>query len=203
MLRTPRELLQPGLIAAFAAGPGMGTGKSAEQLLREVLDANVPLVLDADALNLIASSKTLQARLPKRSAASVLTPHPAEAARLLGCGTAEVQSDRVKAALEIAARYGAVVVLKGNGSIIAGPDGSWLINSTGNPGMASAGMGDVLTGMIASLLAQGANARDAAAAAVWLHGAAGDALAQAGNGPIGICAGEIIESARALLNAAL
>ena len=203
MLRTPRELLEPGLIAAFAAGPGMGTGKSAEQLLREVLDANVPLVLDADALNLVASSKTLQARLPKRSAASVLTPHPAEAARLLGCTTAEVQSNRVKAALDLAERYQAVAVLKGNGSIIAAPDATWRINTSGNAGMATAGMGDVLTGMIAALLAQGAEARSATASAVWLHGAAGDALAQGGKGPIGICAGEIIDSARALLNAAL
>jgi hydroxyethylthiazole kinase-like uncharacterized protein yjeF len=203
MLRTPRELLEAGLISAFAAGPGMGTAKSAEQLLREVLDAGVPLVLDADALNLIAASKTLQARLPKRGAASVLTPHPAEAARLLGCSTAEVQSDRVKAALEIAARYGALVVLKGNGSIVAGPDGTWLVNTSGNPGMASAGMGDVLTGMIASVLAQGASARDATAAAVWLHGAAGDACAREGNGPIGISAGELIDAARRRLNAAI
>jgi len=200
MLRTPRELLEAGLITAFAAGPGMGTAKSAEQLLREVLDAGIPLVLDADALNLVAASKTLQARLPKRSAASVLTPHPAEAARLLGCTTTAVQSDRVKAAIELAQRYHAVTVLKGNGSIIACPDGTWLINSSGNPGMASAGMGDVLTGMIASLLAQGAEARAASAAAVWLHGAAGDALAREGKGPIGISASEVVDEARALLN---
>ena len=203
MLRTPRELLEAGTITAFAAGPGMGKVKTAEQLLREVLKANVPLVLDADALNLVAASKTLQARLPKRSAPGVLTPHPAEAARLLGCTTAAVQADRVKAAMELAQRYHAVVVLKGNGSIIGSPDGSWLINTSGNPGMASAGMGDVLTGMIASLLAQGANARAAAAAAVWLHGAAADTLAGLGNGPIGISAGELIDPARELLNAAL
>jgi len=202
MLRTPRELLEPGMITVFAAGPGMGTAKSAEQLLREVLDANVPLVLDADALNLIAASKTLQGRLPRRSTVSVLTPHPAEAARLLGCATAEVQADRLKAALDIAGRYGVIAVLKGNGSVIAQPDGTWLINASGNPGMASAGMGDVLTGMIAALLAQGAGAR-AAAAAVWLHGAAGDALARAGNGPIGIGAVEVIDEARALLNASM
>jgi hydroxyethylthiazole kinase-like uncharacterized protein yjeF len=203
MLRTPRELLEAGMITVFAAGPGMGTGKSAEQLLREVLDANVPLVLDADALNLIAASKTLQARLPKRSAASVLTPHPAEAARLLGCATAAVQADRVKAAIELARRYHAVAVLKGNGSIIASPDGTWLINASGNPGMASAGMGDVLTGMIASLLAQGAETCAATAAAVWLHGAAADALARAGKGPIGISASEVIDEARRLLNATI
>jgi len=203
MLRSPRELLEAGVITAFAAGPGMGTVKSAEQLLREVLDAGVPLVLDADALNLIAASKTLQARLPKRAAPSVMTPHPAEAARLLGCSTVAVQADRVKAAIELAQRYHAIVVLKGNGSIIASPDGTWLINTSGNPGMASAGMGDVLTGMIASLLAQGADARAAAAAAVWLHGAAGDALAREGKGPIGISASEVIDEARRLLNATI
>ena len=203
MLRTPRELLEAGAVAVFAVGPGMGTAKSAEQLLREVLDADVPLVLDADALNLIAANKTLQARLSKRSAASVLTPHPAEAARLLGCNTASIQADRVKAAIELAQRYQSVAVLKGNGTIIASPDGSWLINTSGNPGMASAGMGDVLTGMIASLLAQCANPRDATAAAVWLHGAAADALARTGKGPIGISASEVIDAARRLLNATI
>jgi hydroxyethylthiazole kinase-like uncharacterized protein yjeF len=203
MLRTPRELLEAGMITAFAAGPGMGTVKSAEQLLREVLDAGVPLVLDADALNLIAASKTLQARLSKRAAPSVMTPHPAEAARLLGCSTVAVQADRVKAAIELAQRYNAVAVLKGNGSIIASTDGTWLINASGNSGMASAGMGDVLTGMIASLLAQGADARAAAAAAVWLHGAAADMLARDGNGPIGIGASEVIDAARRLLNASI
>jgi hydroxyethylthiazole kinase-like uncharacterized protein yjeF len=201
MLRTPRDLLEAGMITAFAAGPGMGTAKSAEQLLREALDAGVPLVLDADALNLIGASKTLQARLPKRSAPSVLTPHPAEAARLLGRATAAVQSDRIKAALELAQRYQAVIVLKGNGSIIANPDGTWLINTSGNPGMASAGMGDVLTGMIASLLAQGANARDATVAAVWLHGAAADSLAAQDQGPLGITAGDVIDAARTIANA--
>jgi hydroxyethylthiazole kinase-like uncharacterized protein yjeF len=201
MLRTPRELLEAGMVAAIAAGPGMGTAKTAEQLLREVLDANVPLVLDADALNLIAASKTLQARLPKRSAASVLTPHPAEAARLLGCTTAAVQADRVKAAIELAQRYQAIAVLKGNGSIIASPDGTWLINTSGNPGMASAGMGDVLTGMIASLLTQGAEARAATVAAVWLHGAAGESLTTQGRGPLGITASDVIEAARGVANA--
>ncbi len=201
MLRTPRELLEAGMVTAYAVGPGMGTVKTAEQLLREALDANVPLVLDADALNLIAASKTLQARLPKRSAASVLTPHPAEAARLLGCATAAVQANRVKAAIELAERYHAVTVLKGNGSVIASPDGTWLINASGNPGMASAGMGDVLAGMIASLLAQGANARDATAAAVWLHGAAAESLAAQGQGPLGITASDVIDAARRVANA--
>ena len=201
MLRTPHDLLEAGMVTALAVGPGMGTVKSAEQLLREVLDASVPLVLDADALNLIAASKTLQARLSKHNAPCVLTPHPAEAARLLGCTIATVQNDRIHAALDISRRYQAVVVLKGNGSIIAVPDGTWLINTSGNPGMASAGMGDVLTGMIASLLAQGANARDATAAAVWLHGAAADSLAAQGEGPLGITASDVIDAARRIANA--
>ena len=203
MLRTPRDLLEAGVVTAFAVGPGMGTVKSAEQLMREVLDAGVPLVLDADALNLIASSKTLQTRLPKRSAPSVLTPHPAEAARLLGSSTAAVQADRIHAAVDIAQRYHAVVVLKGNGSVIAVPDGNWLINTSGNPGMASGGMGDALTGMIASLLAQGANAREAAAAAVWLHGAAAESLAAEGQGPLGITASDVIDAARTVANTVL
>ena len=97
-------------------------------------------------------------------------------------------------------RYQAVVVLKGNGSVIAAPDASWLINTSGNPGMASAGMGDVLTGMIASLLAQGASADAAAAAAVWLHGAAGDRLAARGQGPLGITASDVIDAARRVAN---
>ena len=201
MLRTPRELLEPGLITAFAVGPGMGKVKTAEQLLRELLDADVPLVLDADALNMIAVSKTLQARLQKRQAASVITPHPAEAARLLGSSTSAVQSDRIAAALALAQRYASVAVLKGNGSVIAHPDGSWLINTSGNPGMATAGMGDVLAGMIAALLAQGADSRAATAAAVWLHGAAADLRVRAGTGPLGICASDLIEPARSLLNA--
>ena len=203
MLRTPRDLLEAGLINCFAVGPGMGTVKSAEQLLREVLDAQAPLVLDADALNLVASSKTLQARLSKRSAASVLTPHPAEAARLLDCATAAVQADRIKAALALAERYRACVVLKGNGSIVAAPDGTWRINTSGNPGMAAAGMGDVLAGMIASLVAQGADALSATAAAVWLHGAAADALVAQGAGPLGITAGDVIDASRKLANALL
>jgi len=203
MLRTPRELLESGAITAFAVGPGMGTVKSAEQLMREVLEANIPLVLDADALNLIAASKTLQARLSKRSAPCVLTPHPAEASRLLGCATAQVQADRLKGTLELAQRYHACVVLKGNGSVVACDDGTWLINTSGNSGMASAGMGDVLTGMIVSLLAQGASVTSAAAAAVWLHGAAADTLVSAGKGPVGISAGEVIDEARHLLNASI
>jgi len=135
-------------------------------------------VLDADALNLIGSDATLAARLATRRAPSILTPHPAEAGRMLGVNTATIQADRLQAALEMASRHRAVVVLKGCGSIIATPDGRWFINGTGHPGMASAGMGDVLTGLVVGLLAQGWPAESALIAAVHLHGAAADRLAR-------------------------
>jgi hydroxyethylthiazole kinase-like uncharacterized protein yjeF len=158
-------------------------------------------VLDADALNLLAKDPALRDALAERTSPVVMTPHPAEAARLLGACTADIQKDRIAAALEIAQRFGALVVLKGTGSICAGPDGNWRINVTGNPGMASAGMGDVLTGIIAALLSQGASPEDATLAGVYLHGTAGDRLAEDGIGPVGMTASELIDAARSCLNA--
>ena len=111
-----------------------------------------------------------------------------------------MQHDRIAAAREMAARYGCPVALKGCGTIVAGPDGRWWINTTGNPGMATAGMGDVLSGMIATLLAQQWPAEQALLAAVHLHGAAADRLAADGIGPVGLTAGEVIDSARCLVN---
>jgi hydroxyethylthiazole kinase-like uncharacterized protein yjeF len=160
-------------------------------------------VLDADALNLVAQYAVLQSALQSRKAASVLTPHPAEAARVLGMTTAQVQADRVGASLALAARFKCLAVVKGAGSVTAAPDGRWWINASGHPGMASAGMGDTLTGMIASLLAQGVPAEAATLAAVHLHGAAGDALAAEGCGPLGTTAGEVADAARRVLNRAL
>lgn len=138
--------------------------------------------------------------LAKRKYPSLLTPHPAEAARLLQTDTADIQADRVGAALRLAERTHAHVVLKGNGSVIATPAGKWWINTSGNPGMASAGMGDVLAGLAGSLLAQGYNAESALLLAVHVHGAAADALASKGTGPIGLTASEVIEEVRKLLN---
>jgi NAD(P)H-hydrate repair Nnr-like enzyme with NAD(P)H-hydrate dehydratase domain len=130
----------------------------------------------------------------------LLTPHPAEAARLLASTTANVQADRIAAACAIATRYRSSVALKGAGSICALTGGAWFINTSGNPGMASAGMGDVLTGIIGALLAQGADARNAMLAGVHLHGAGADSLVAAGSGPVGITASEVIAAARQLLN---
>jgi hydroxyethylthiazole kinase-like uncharacterized protein yjeF len=200
MLRKPKELFAKSLVNVLVAGPGMGKSDSARKLLAAALVAPVPIVLDADALNLIAASRALAASLAKRKAGAVLTPHPAEAARLLGVTTGGVQADRVASARAIAQRYRSCVVLKGNGSVIAAPDGKFWINPSGNPGMASAGMGDALSGMIAALTAQGAQPLQALLAGVYLHGEAADAFAASGAGPVGITASEVIDRARALLN---
>ncbi len=200
MLRKPEELFAQDFVNVLVAGPGMGKSKAAVANLRAALKSPVPLVLDADALNLIAASHALAASLPKRGAASILTPHPAEAARLLGVATGEVQVDRVASAGAIAQRYRSWVVLKGNGSVIAAPGGKFWINPSGNPGMASAGMGDALSGIVAALVAQGAEPLHALLAGVYLHGAAADALVASGTGPAGITASEMIDRARTLLN---
>lgn len=199
MLRRPQSLLQ-GELDVLACGPGLGNSLEASELLERAITFDQPLVLDADALNLIASEGNLQVALASRCQPAILTPHPAEAARLLECEIADVQADRLAAAREIAERYRCHVALKGCGTVIATVDGRCWINSTGNPGMATAGMGDVLTGLITALLAQGWPAEEALLAGVHLHGAAADRLVANGIGPVGLSAGEVIDAARALFN---
>jgi hydroxyethylthiazole kinase-like uncharacterized protein yjeF len=182
-------------------GPGMGDSVDAIRLVVKALDSDSPLVIDADALNLIGASPDLQARLAQRSAPAVLTPHPLEAARMLGMTASGVQADRLAAARELAARVNAIVILKGSGTVIARPDGNVAINPTGNAGLATAGSGDVLAGLCGALLAQGWPGWDAAAASAWLHGAAADALVDDGSGPIGLTAGELPAAVRKVLNA--
>lgn len=200
MLRKPEGVLDAGL-TALACGPGLGNSLHAIEVMERVLALDLPLVLDADALNLIAFEANLQSRLAARSAPALLTPHPAEAARLLDIDVAAVQSDRINVALDIAARNRCPVALKGCGTVVATPDGRWWINTTGNPGMASAGMGDILTGIAVALLAQGWEAESALLAAVHLHGAAADMAVAAGRGPIGLTASEVIPPARKIFNA--
>ena len=201
MLRKPAALLEKELVDVLVVGPGMGKADSARRLLAAALAAPVTIILDADALNLIAASRALATSLAKRKAATILTPHPAEAARLLGVTTGKAQADRVAAARTIAKRYRCIAVLKGNGSVIAEPGGKFWINPSGNPGMASAGMGDALAGIVAALCAQGAEPLQALLAGTYVHGAAADALVAAGSGPRGITATEVIDGARALINA--
>ncbi|MCK7500580.1 MAG: NAD(P)H-hydrate dehydratase [Comamonadaceae bacterium] len=199
MLRTAQEVVD--IASALAVGPGLGQSEDARTLLEAAIARPVPLVLDADALNLIAFHPALAQQVAQRGAPTAITPHPAEAGRLLGSTAAAVQADRVAAACELARRLNCHAVVKGCGSVVAAPDGPWYINRSGNPGMASAGMGDVLTGIALALLAQGWSALPALLAAVHVHGAAADALAARGEGPSGLAAGELIVPARRLLNA--
>jgi len=200
MLRKPKELFERGFASVLVAGPGMGLADSTRKLLAAALAAPVPIILDADALNLIAANRALASTLRKRSVSTIMTPHPAEAARLFGGATHEVQADRVSSARRLAQQFHCSIVLKGNGSVIAAPDGKFWINPSGNPGMASAGMGDALSGMIGALVAQGTEPLRALLAGVYLHGAAADALVVSGLGPAGITASEVIDRARVLLN---
>ncbi|NJD24795.1 MAG: NAD(P)H-hydrate dehydratase [Betaproteobacteria bacterium] len=199
MLRRAKALLQADL-TALACGPGLGTDDDARVHLEKALACPLSLVLDADALNLLADDAGLGDRLRARPHPTVMTPHPGEAARLLGIPVGEVQRARVSAAQALAARYGCCVALKGCGTVVAAVDGAWWVNSTGNPGMASAGMGDALTGMIVALLAQGWPATAATLAGVHLHGVAADRLVAAGAGPAGLTASEVIDAARAVFN---
>jgi len=200
MLRHPDDAL--GLdLDAIVIGPGLGQGERAETLLGAVLASDIPCVLDADALNLIAENEDLRKACTRRSADTLLTPHPAEAARLLASKTSDVQADRLKAAKNLSRNLNAHVVLKGNGSIIVARDGHWFINTSGNPGMASAGMGDVLSGILGALLAQKYSGETTLVLGTHLHGCAADECVRAGAGPVGLTAGELIDPARRIWNA--
>jgi hydroxyethylthiazole kinase-like uncharacterized protein yjeF len=195
MLRHPDDALGQDL-DALVVGPGLGQGERAETLVGAALASDLPCVLDADALNLLSENEDLRHACARRSAETLLTPHPAEAARLLAITTADVQADRVKAARILAENLHAHVVLKGAGSILVARDAHWFVNTSGNPGMASAGMGDVLAGMLGALLAQRYTGETALVLGVHLHGAAADDLVEAGAGPVGLTAGEVIDAAR-------
>ncbi|HEY1997976.1 NAD(P)H-hydrate dehydratase [Paraburkholderia sp.] len=188
---------------ALAIGCGMGNRERASQSLNDVLPLDVPKLLDADALNLIAADQALGAKVAARGAKGdpcVLTPHPLEAARLLGCDAPTVQRDRLAAARSLTARFASVIVLKGAGTVIAAPDGRIAINPTGNAALATGGTGDVLGGIIGALLAQKLPPFEAALAGVYLHGLAADTLTAQGEGPAGLSAGELAPMVRKLLN---
>jgi NAD(P)H-hydrate epimerase len=160
----------------LAVGPGLGRDPSTEVTIRSiVLDSHLPVVLDADGVNAFAGNCQ---QLKKREAETVLTPHPGELARLMATTSTEVQADRVGAVEKAARETGTCVVLKGHQSLVASPEGEVFVNPTGNPGMASGGTGDVLTGLIAGLAAQGYEALVAAQLGVYLHGSAGDLAAE-------------------------
>jgi NAD(P)H-hydrate epimerase len=175
----------------IAVGPGLGTDDWARQLLDVALAAGLPLVADADALNMLAVTET-------RRDDWILTPHPGEAARLIGGTTADVQADRPRALAAVAGKFGATVVLKGSGTLVSSATGQPWLCSAGNPGMASAGMGDVLTGIIAALRAQHLSCELAAVAGVQVHACAGDAAARTGQR--GLIASDLIGEIRHWVN---
>lgn len=208
------DLSQPQLMSALPGqsltgvdsiviGCGMGLSERARQRLRDVIDTDAALVMDADALNLVADDKfgcTSRATL-KRQGPTVITPHPLEAARLLGTDARLVQSDRLTSAHALATRLNAVVVLKGAGSIISDPAGRWAISQAGDASLATAGTGDVLAGVIGGLMAQGLNAWQASCLGVWCHGRAGEHWrATQGPAAIGLSAGELPALIRGILN---
>jgi NAD(P)H-hydrate epimerase len=176
--------------SVLVVGPGLGQAAWGRSLLSAAANAPLPQVWDADALNLLAKGGL---ELPR---GCVITPHPGEAARLSGLSTADVQADRFTVARELSKKYSAVVVLKGAGSLIASPDGRLALCDRGHPAMATAGLGDVLAGLVGALLAQGMNAFDAACLAVWLHASAGERQGKLGRG---LAASDLIPVIRQLL----
>ena len=172
----PSLLLEAKKSTAVLLGCGLSVCDDTKALVKSFVEnCTAPMVLDADALNCIADNPEI---LKKRKSDIIITPHPGEMGRLCGITAKEVNADRVDVALSFAKKYGVITVLKGSGTIIASPNGQALLNTTGNSGMATGGSGDVLAGMTAGLLAQGKSAFDCAAAAVYLHGLAGDFAAE-------------------------
>ncbi len=178
-------------VDVIVLGPGLGQGSWAKTLFTVVLRTAKPLIVDADGLNLLAA-------FPLKKMDWILTPHPGEAARLLACSTAHIQQNRFAAARSLQAKYGGIAVLKGSGTLIAS-DQDVAVSSTGNPGMATGGMGDVLSGVIAGLVAQGFSLKDAAQQGVYNHGLAAD-LAVEKDGERGLLASDLMPYLRHLVN---
>jgi NAD(P)H-hydrate epimerase len=183
------ELLAETKPSVVVCGPGLGQSEAARARVRALLACDVPLVLDADALNVLAPA---DGSWRERSAPTLLTPHPGEMARLLGCSRDEVQIERLGQAVGLAQRQGGLVILKGAGTIVT--DGTHVyVNRTGNPGMATGGTGDVLSGLLGALLAQQFAPLDAAILGVLLHGLAGD-LAAERVGEVSLIATDLLET---------
>lgn len=201
MLDTADSLAKRQDINAWVVGCGLGTGRAAVGTLAGILTEHTdkPVLLDADALNILSTDAETR-NLARGCKNLILTPHPAEAARLLGTTVAQVQADRTAAVRKIGAIFGATVVLKGHKTLVAASDTEIYVNESGNAGLATAGSGDVLGGIIGSLLAQGVPVFEAACAGAWLHGAAADVIKESAGIAAGLLAGEIAPAARWLRN---
>jgi len=189
---------------SLAIGPGLGFSDQALHFLQASLVFSGPLILDADALNLISNHPRLQQLLRDRKDPCTITPHPGEAARLLGVSVKEVQANRSRAMQLLIDQFQCYVVLKGHHTLVGRPKDAIYTCQAGNPGMATGGMGDVLTGLIASLAAQGIchhlNLWEASCLGVELHARAADQLVQSGIGPNGMTASELAKAVRSLIN---
>ena len=175
-----QRVLEAGRVQAWAAGPGMGTDDAGAEVLAALLDTDVPLVIDADGITLVAARAELRKLLAGRDADTLLTPHAGELARLLGADRAEVEARRLSSARRAADRLGAVVLLKGSTTVVARPGSGTRVNPTGTPELATAGSGDVLTGLCGALLAGGLDPLEAGSTGAWLHGLAGRRAAEHG-----------------------
>ena len=200
MLRSVLAISELPQLNCVVIGTGLGQSNVAIALLEYWLAQNMPLLLDADALNLIASNANLASLVTIRKSETVITPHAGEAARMLNVSAEHIQLNRAKSALKLAKTLNVTCVLKGAGTICAHDEASLFVNTTGNVGLASGGTGDVLSGIIGSLMAQGLTGLEAAKLGVYVHGAAADALVEKGIGPIGLTASEIALEARNVFN---
>ncbi len=200
MFRSPEALTQLAQLNCVVIGPGLGQSEIAVELLEFWLAQNIPMLIDADALNLIAAHTHLATITQHRKVNTVITPHLGEASRLLGVSVDTVQKNRTEYALKLAKSLHVSCVLKGASSVCAHYDGSYFINTSGNPSLASGGTGDVLSGIIGSLMAQGLTGLGAAKLGVFVHGAAADYLVAQGVGPVGLTASELALAARNIIN---
>lgn len=200
MFAPPESLVADLDLTVLTIGPGLGQSRQAFELMQAALLHPSPLVIDADGLNVVSRRADLAYVCAHRSAPTLLTPHPGEAARLLQVKTREIQENRELAARELARRFNALVALKGAGTVLAHPNGEIAINHTGNPALSAPGMGDVLTGMMAAFAAR-VPAWEALHLAVWLHGQAADDALEEDCGVEGLTASELIRYARRRLNA--
>lgn len=199
MLREASSLIDDTFATAWVIGCGLGVSDDAQLLMHKVLlliEQNKLVLIDADGLNILSQWQQVK----KLTSQVVLTPHPKEAATLLQTTVDEIQADRCVAAKKLSQRYGCWVVLKGHDTVISSPELQIWCNQTGNSGLATAGSGDVLSGIVGSLLAQGIPIEEAVRSGVWMHGKAADCLVEQGIGPIGLTAHEIIDKVRLIRN---
>lgn len=199
MISNPKLLLKSKLISHILIGPGLGQSTDAKRLISKCLLSETPLIIDADGLNLIASSDELQSSLQQRLAETIITPHPTEAARLLNLNTTDIQLDRHNAIKQLYQKFRCGIILKGHETLILN-DSIIYQNQTGNSALSSAGQGDVLSGIILALWAQGLHLIDASCCGVFLHGQAADLWRDGNSNRIGLTANQTINLTQICLN---